>query len=80
MTEHLSGNRDSAFTRGQRVRIVDEPTSITRLQAGREGQYLGPTFLRGRPLEDTVTVVLDSGIAAFDSQVILSPRDLEPVA
>lgn len=67
----------TGFESGQRVRIVDSPSSITDLQAGREGVYLGPHAR----VDGLVDVGLDSGsFLAPAVRVTLRPHDLEAVA
>lgn len=64
------------LTPGQRVRIVDAPTSISVLQAGRQGEYLGPHLVE----EGLVYVALDSGSHLVPNvQVLLRPHDLQEV-
>lgn len=64
------------FTPGDRVRIVEQPRSITPLQAGRQGTYLGPHLVQ----DGLVYVALDSGSHfVADVQVMLRDFDLEAV-
>lgn len=67
----------AGFTPGDRVRIVDQPRSITPLQAGRHGTFLGPQLVD----DSLVYVALDSGSHwVADVQIMLRAFDLEAVA
>lgn len=64
------------FTPGQTVRIVEQPRSITPLQAGKQGTYLGPHLVE----DGLVWVALFSGCGSVpDAKVLLRAFDLEEV-